>query len=148
MHRLKKLDEKGFVFLNSLLELLILMIFLPLVVLFFGFMLALEKETDAKLVEWQLFSVDLQSYITGSDSVQTINNGGGIRAIQQDVEYDIELYEHSVRKQKFKQGHEILLTQIKNCRFERTGSKLSVRVEFLNGIIEEAEYVVTPPDKQ
>lgn len=134
--------------LNSLLELLLLMIFLPLVVLFFGFMMTFAKETDAKLVEWQLFSVDLQSYIAGTDSVEIINNGGGIRIIQQDAEYDIEKYEHSVRKQKHRQGHEIMLTRVKNCHFELDGSKLSIRVEFSNGIVEETEYVVTSPQMQ
>ncbi|MDN7226830.1 competence type IV pilus minor pilin ComGF [Planococcus sp. N064] len=145
MHRIKTCDEKGFVLLNSLLELSILMIFLPIVVLFFGFMLSFSKEAEAKRVEWQLFSVELQSYLAGSDSVEIINNGGGIRAIQQSVEYDIELYEHSVRKQKFRQGHEIMLTRIKNCRFELDGQKLTVLAEFSNGVIGEADYVVTPP---
>ncbi|WKA52577.1 competence type IV pilus minor pilin ComGF [Planococcus liqunii] len=145
MHRIKTCDEKGFVLLNSLLELSILMIFLPIVVLFFGFMLSFSKEAEAKRVEWQLFSVELQSYLAGSDSVEIINNGGGIRTVQQSVEYDIELYEHSVRKQKFRQGHEIMLTRIKNCRFELDGQKLTVLAEFSNGAIEEVDYVVTPP---
>ncbi|MCP2034939.1 competence protein ComGF [Planomicrobium sp. HSC-17F08] len=145
MHRMNRLDEKGFVFLNSLLELSILMIFLPIIVLFFGFMVSFSKETHAKHMEWQLFSVELQSYLAGSDSIEIINNGGGIRTIQQSLEFDIELYDHSVRKQKFKQGHEIMLTGIKNCRFGMNGPKLTVRAEFSNGAIEEAEYVVTPP---
>ena len=145
MHRMKTMDEKGFVFLNSLLELSILMIFLPIVVLFFGFMVSFSKETHAKHTEWQLFSIELQSYLAGSDSIEIINNGAGVRTVQQSVEYDIELYDHSVRKQKFRQGHEIMLTGIKNCRFEMHGPKLTVRTEFSNGAIEEAEYVVTPP---
>lgn len=145
MHRVKKPGEEGFVFLKSLLELSILMTFLPIVVLFFGFMAGFSKESDARHVEWQLFSVDLQSYLAGIDSIETINNGGGIRTIQQSVEYDIEWHEHSVRKQKFRQGHEIMLTHIKNCRFELVGSKLIVRAVFANGMAEEAEYVVTPP---
>ncbi|MGK7377759.1 competence type IV pilus minor pilin ComGF [Planococcus sp. 1R117A] len=145
MHRIKKPDEKGFAFLNSLFELMLLMIFLPLIVLFFSFMLTFAKETNPKLLEWQLFSVDLQAYLAGSDSVQIINNGGGIRILQQSVEYDIESFEYYVRKQKFRQGHEIMLTNLKKCRFELVGTKLSVRAEFTNGIVEEAEYVVTPP---
>ncbi|WP_224075922.1 competence type IV pilus minor pilin ComGF [Planococcus chinensis] len=142
---MNRLDEKGFVFLNSLLELSILMIFLPIIVLFFGFMVSFSKETHAKHTEWQLFSVELQSYLAGSESIEIINNGGGIRTIQQSVEFDIELYDHSVRKQKFKQGHEIMLTGIKNCRFGMNGPKFTVHAEFSNGAIEEAEYVVTPP---
>ncbi|SDI24792.1 competence protein ComGF [Planococcus glaciei] len=145
MHRIKRMDEKGFVFLNSLLELTILMIFLPIVVLFFGFMVSFSKESHAKQMEWQLFSVELQSYLAGSDSIEIIDNGVGIRTIQQSQEFDIELYDHSVRKQKFRQGHEIMLTGIKNCRFGMNGPKLTIRAEFSNGAIEEAEYVVTPP---
>lgn len=145
MFRLKALGEKGFTFLGSLFELLILIIFLPLIVISFSLMMSFAKETEAGLLEWQLFASELQGYLTEIDSIEIINNGSGIRIMQQEVEYDIELYGNLIRKQKFKQGHEVMATKIKNCFFQLEGTNLMVRVEFINGPIEEAEYVFTHP---
>lgn len=140
------LNDKGFVFMHTLFDLLLMMIFLPLIVLFFGFMVSFSKETEAHLLEWQLFTTEFQSYLTAVDSLEIINSGGGIRVVQEGIEYDIELYANMVRKQKFSQGHEVMLTNIKNCRFEIRGNRILLHVQFLRGPDEEVEYVYTYPE--
>lgn len=147
MPRLKKLGERGFTFLGSLFELLILVIFLPLIVAFFGLMISMEEGTDAGSAEWQLFSFELQAYLTAADSVEMINSGSGIRIMQQEVEYDVELYSTMIRKQKFQQGHEVMATGLKSCNFIVEGTKLRVIAEFTDGRSAEAEYVYTHPQK-
>lgn len=143
MPQLNRLGERGFTLLNVLLELLILLFFLPLVVLLFSFMIHFSAETDHQTAEWHLFTADFQSYLSEVESVEIINNGGGVRIIRQAEEIDIELYDRYIRKQKFRQGHEIMLTNIKNCRFLIAGTSLTMRAELDNGAIEEAEYVFT-----
>lgn len=147
MPKLKQLDDNGFTFLGSLFELMILMAFLPLIAVFFSLMISFEKETDAGNAEWHLFSYELQTYLTKIDSIEIINNGSGIRILQQDVEYDIELYGSLIRKQKFRQGHEVMATKIKQSAFQLEGTNLKLLVEFANGRSVEAEYVYTYPEK-
>lgn len=145
---MKNLGERGFTLLNALLELMALMIFLPLIVLFFGFMAHFSSETDAQLAEWHLFAADFQGYLTEIDSIEIINNGGGVRIVRGAEEFDIEMYDRFLRKQKFRQGHEIMLTDVRDCRFMLNGPLLSVRAELYNGTVEEAEFVFTHPQEQ
>jgi competence protein ComGF len=145
MPRLKKGDEKGFLFLDSLMDLAVLMLLLPLIVLFFSFAMSFFHALNPKELEWRLFADELRVYLHGIDSIEEINNGGGIRIIQKSEEYDIESYPQLVRKQKFRQGHEVMLTGVENCLFQVEGTKLTVRAKFSNGLTEEAEYVLTRP---
>lgn len=145
---MKRIGERGFTLLNTLLELMALMIFLPLIVLFFGFMVHFSAETDSQIAEWHLFTADFQSYLVDVDSVEIINNGGGVRIVRQAEEFDIEMYDQFLRKQRFRQGHEIMLTDVRNCRFAIAGTSLVVRAELSNGTVEEAEYVFTHPKEQ
>ncbi|MGI2326592.1 competence type IV pilus minor pilin ComGF [Planococcus sp. YIM B11945] len=138
-------SEKGMLFLNSLFDLAVLLVLLPLIVLFFSFALSFSEDLDAKQLEWLLFTEDLRSYLTQVDSVEAITSGSGIRIIQQGTEYDIESYANVLRKQKFREGHEIMLTGVKTCQFLLDGDRLTVQLEFSTGQREEAEYRVTHP---
>lgn len=138
-------DEKGFSFLTAIFDLLVLMTLLPLIILFFGFAASFTEDLDPQKAEWQLFTVDLQSYLTNSDSLEIINGGTGIRVVQMGVEYDIELYTDMIRKQKGSRGHEVMLTRVKLCSFSLVGNTLRVRTEFTTGSLEEAEYAFTQP---
>lgn len=138
-------DEKGFTFLASLFELMLLMVFLPLIVLFFVFMMGFFKEADPQSAEWFLFAGELQGYLSGADSIVIINNGAGVRIVQEGDEYDIESYDKFIRKQKFRQGHEVMLTGVKAANFSLQGYNLLLRAEFTDGEILEEEYVFTHP---
>lgn len=145
MRRIAGLNEKGFSFLTAIFDLLVLMTMLPLIILFFGFAVGFTEDLDPHRSEWQLFAVDLQSYLNNSDSLEIINGGNGIRIVQMGEEYDIELYTDMIRKQKERKGHEVMLTRIRLCRFSLEGNMLKIHTEFTTGSIEEAEYVFTLP---
>src|SRR5690606_4552891 len=100
MQRVKRLDEKGFSFLTSLFDLLVLMTMLPLIVLFYGFAVSFTEDLDPHRLEWQLFTSDLQGYLNSSDSLEIINEGSGVRIVQMGEEYEIEMYTDMIRKQK------------------------------------------------
>ncbi len=136
-------DEKGFAFLGSLVDLLALMLLLPLAAIFFSFALQFSESLDPKRLEWQLFSGELKAYLQDVDSIKEIDNGRGIRLIRKGEEFDIESYPQLVRKQKFQQGHELMLTGVESCSFRIEGSTLTLKTKFLNGLTEEAEYVFT-----
>ncbi|MDN3449893.1 competence type IV pilus minor pilin ComGF [Planococcus sp. APC 3906] len=138
-------DEKGFTFLTSLFELLLLMIFLPLIVLFFVFMRGFFEEADPRAAEWFLFAGELQSYLSGAESLVIINTGAGVRIVRGIDEYDIESYDKVIRKQYFQKGHEVMLTGVKKTSFSLRGHSLLLQVEFTDGIILEEEYVFTQP---
>ncbi|EIM06184.1 hypothetical protein A1A1_12442 [Planococcus antarcticus DSM 14505] len=145
MRRIAWLDEKGFSFVTSIFDLLVLLMMLPLIVLFYGFAVSLTEDLDPHSSEWQLFAVDLQSYLNNSDSLEIINGGSGIRIIRMGEEFDIELYTDMIRKQKDRKGHEVMLTRVQLCSFSLDGNTLKVRTEFTTGSLEEAEYVFTQP---
>ena len=138
-------NEKGFTFLTSLFEMMLLMMFLPLIVLFFIFMRGFFEEADPQAAEWYLFAGELQSYLSDAESLVVINNGAGVRIVQGGNEYDIESYDKFIRKQKFRQGHEVMLTGVKKASFSLRGHSLLLQAEFTNGIILEEEYVFTQP---
>lgn len=139
------MGEKGFAFLNSLIDLMVLMLLLPLIVLFFSFAITFSEALNPKRLEWQLFTEELRVYLHQIDSIEVINNGGGIRIIQKGEEYDIESYPQVIRKQKLRQGHELMLTGVESSSFRVDGTKLKIRVKFSGGLTEEAEYVITRP---
>lgn len=145
MQRVKRLDERGFSFLTSLFDLLVLMTMLPLIVLFYGFAVSFTEDLDPHRLEWQLFTTDLQGYLNNSDSLEIINGGSGIRVVQMGEEFDIEMYTDLIRKQKARKGHEVMLTRIRRCSFSLEGDILTIRAEFSTGTLEEAEYVFTRP---
>ncbi|TWT09139.1 competence type IV pilus minor pilin ComGF [Planomicrobium sp. CPCC 101079] len=144
MPRIAK-DERGFSFIGSLVDLMVLMLLLPLIALFFTFAISFSNSLHPKILEWQLFTEELKVYLRDVDSIQEINNGGGIRISRNGEEYDIESYPQLVRKQKFRQGHEPMLTGVESCSFRVDGTKLTVHAIFSDGLTEEAEYVLTRP---
>ena len=145
MRRINRLDERGYSFITSIFDLLVLLTMLPLIVLFYSFTLSFTEDLDPHQVEWQLFAIDLQSYLNNSDSLEIIGEGSGIRVVQMEEEFDIELYTDMIRKQKERKGHEVMLTRVRLCHFSLAGNTLKVRTEFTTGSLEEAEYVFTQP---
>lgn len=143
MRRINRLDERGYSFITSIFDMLVLLTMLPLIVLFYSFALSFTEDLDPHRVEWQLFAIDLQSYLNNSDSLEIIGGGSGIRVVQMEEEFDIELYTDMIRKQKDQKGHEVMLTRVRLCHFSLAGNTLKVRTEFTTGSLEEAEYVFT-----
>lgn len=150
MRRVKKYqfangDENGLIYANALLDLVLVASLMPLIILFYLYSINFMEDLDAGRLEWRLFTADLQSYLAGVESVQGINGGTGIRIRQNGVEYDIEVYGNLIRKQKFNQGHEIMMTDVSTCGFIVEGNVLKITALLLNGTEEKSEYAITGP---
>ncbi|WP_195913927.1 competence type IV pilus minor pilin ComGF [Planomicrobium sp. YIM 101495] len=136
-------SQKGFTFLSSLTELMILLLLLPLITLFFLVAGSISEALDPKQLEWELFTADFRSYLNDVESIEVINRGTGIRTVRGEDEFAIGQYEQLIRKQRFEKGHEIMLTGVKECRFELQDGYLAVRVIFTNGLEKDEQYAVT-----
>lgn len=143
--RLAGLDESGFIYANALLDLVLVAAVLPLIILFYLYSSNFMEDLDASRLEWRLFTADLQSYLVGVETVQGINEGTGFRVRQNGVEYDIEVYGNLIRKQKFNQGHEIMMTGVSTCSFMVEGNVLKITALLQNGTEERSEYAITGP---
>lgn len=138
-------EERGFIYFNALLDLVLVAAVMPLIILFYLFAAGYMEDLEAGRIEWRLFTADLQSYLTAVESVQAINGGTGLRVVQNAVEYDIEVYGSVIRKQKFNQGHEIMMTGVSKCSFIVEGDVLRITAQLLNGSEERSEYAITGP---
>lgn len=145
MQRRLRLPESGFTFTDSLLQLSVFALLLPLIVLFFNYAAIFLKETDPEHLEWEMYKLDLISYIEDAEIVSIINNGGGIQIIKGDSRISIERYGSLLRKQRDGLGHEVMLTDVENARFTATGGFLTVAVAFENGITKEDTYAIPAP---
>lgn len=137
--------QRGFVYLNVLLDLILVAALMPLIVLFYLYTANYMEDLEAGRIEWRLFSSELQSYLSSVDSIRIINEGTGFKVVQNNEEYDIEQYGSFIRKQRFILGHEIMMTGIKNCTFSLEGNILKINVLLLNGSEERSEYAITGP---
>ncbi|MEZ0480464.1 competence type IV pilus minor pilin ComGF [Planococcus sp. SSTMD024] len=142
MHRVNIRSSKGFTFLDSLLELLAVSIMLPLAVMFYLFSSHFLMDLDSSATEFRLFTLELQQYLDGSEQVYITRDGKGLRIVRQAIVYDVELYGSVVRKRKDHQGHEIMLTDVKNSFFQIEGKRLTIQLEFQSGAKEEADYAL------
>lgn len=135
-------EEKGFVYYNALLDLVLVALLMPLIVLFYLYTAEYTKDLDGGKLEWRLFTSELQSYLSDVEDSQIINGATGLRIVQHGNEYDIEVYGSVIRKQKFNQGHEIMMTGVIKCNFVIEGDRLKVIALLTNGSEEHAEYLI------
>lgn len=145
MFFLKTMNEKGFTFLNTILDLVVLMMMLPLIVLFYSFFITLSDDLSPKHLEWQLFKEDLQNYLAEVTAIEVIDSGKGIRFVRNGEVYDIETYGNLIRKQVANKGHEVMLTNVHTCRFKVERSLVVVNVTFSDGVSEQVEYAYAYP---
>lgn len=150
MHRVspkaaKRGTEGGFIYFNALLDLVLVAAVMPLIIVFYMYSASYMEDLNAGEVEWRLFALELQSYLTAVDSIEIINEGTGFRVIQAGTEYDIEVYNSLIRKQKFNEGHEIMVTGIIKCNFSIEGQVLKITAIRSNGKEERSEYAITGP---
>ncbi|WP_422123165.1 competence type IV pilus minor pilin ComGF [Planococcus sp. X10-3] len=138
-------DERGVVYYNVLLDLILVATLLPLIVIFYLYTANYMEDMEAGNIEWRLFSAEVQSYLSSVDAVQIINDGTGFRVFRGVEEYDIELYGSFIRKQKFDKGHEIMMTGLSHCSFSLEGDVLKITALLLNGSEERYEYAITGP---
>ncbi|MFD1030711.1 competence type IV pilus minor pilin ComGF [Metaplanococcus flavidus] len=137
--------QQGYVYYNVLLDLLLVAALMPLIILFYMYTANYMEDLEAGKIEWRLFSTELQAYLHSVDSIQITHGNTGLRVVQAGVEYDIEVYGSFIRKQKFNQGHEIMMTGISQCSFQLEGDVLKITAVLLSGSEERYEYAITGP---
>ena len=137
------LNERGYTFVEALLQLVVTGLFASffiIVTIWTGYFhgTAFTKEHT----EWELFVHDLLQYMTYSQHVEVINNGKGIRIMQHEQFVHVETYKTLIRKRVDGQGHEPMLMNVRTVEFVQDGTKLTLIVEFLNGLRKERQFVV------
>ena len=93
-------------------------------------------------VEWEMFSLDMENYLSSVAELVQQKNSMGIRFTKEGSEYDIECYPSLIRKQINQIGHEPLLTGIKLCKLNAENNHIKIEVEFDSGRKEERTYEV------
>lgn len=137
------LTSKGYTLIDALFQLLVLMLFSQIIFFYTLWMkdserLFLQREEE----EWELFSLDVEQFLINVQHLEEQANQSGIRIIQNEVEYDIEFTGTQIRKQKNRLGHEPMLLHITKGEFQIIGNKLTITVEFDNGMTKERMYEV------
>jgi competence protein ComGF len=137
------LTNKGYTLIDALFQLLVLMLFSQIIFFYTLWIkdserLFLRREEE----EWELFSLDVEQYLINIQHIDEQSKHNGIRIIQDRVEYDVEFSGSLIRKQKNRLGHEPMLLHIKKGEFHFNGSKLTITVEFENGMTKERMYEV------
>lgn len=137
------LTNKGYSLIDSILQLSVLLLFSQLILFYSVWFKQVEKHfLYSENVDWEMFSVDMESYVSSVSFMQEQINHSGIRYIKDGSEYDIECYPMLIRKQKNRLGHEPMLIGVKSCDMRVIENQVVIRVEFASGRKEERTYEV------
>lgn len=129
--------SKGFTLLDALFQLVIFSMFSQLLLLF---ILVIQQWNDSFLtnehVNWEVFVQDFQQYLIQVNKI-TINNQS--MTIQYTSGEQIKINQSSdvVWMQKNNEGYIPLLFGIRQVNFSLTDDSLTMKAEFLNGIVKE-----------
>ena len=85
----------------------------------------------------------METYLNDVDDIHVQENLKVFAFIKTGDEYDIELYDTLIRKQKNRLGHEQMLLHVKSFTAKLEGPSLKLSVEFTNGIKKEHTFYVT-----
>ncbi|PZX07236.1 competence protein ComGF [Psychrobacillus insolitus] len=141
---LKRNNEQGYTLLEAILQLSVLMLFSQIFLLTVGLVFRVESTvTNPTETEWGLFVYDVERYLNDVDEIHVQEGVKGIRFHKAGDEYDIELYDTLIRKQKNRLGHEQMLLHVKSFTTKLEGQSLKLSVEFANGIKKEQTFYVT-----
>lgn len=137
------LTNKGYTLIDAIIQLAVLMLLSQLLLFYSVWFKQVEKHfLLSETIEWEMFSLDMESYLSSVESIEEQQYPSGIRIVKEGEEYDIECASTLIRKQKFRLGNEPMLTGLKLCKLEVVQNQVTVRVEFENGRNEERTYAV------
>ena len=138
------LTSRGYTFIDAILQLSVLMLFSQLILFYSVWFKQVERHFfQAEPIEWEIFSLDIESYVSSVTTLGEQLNQNGIRFMKNGEEFDIECYQSSIRKQKNRLGHEPMLTSLNSCKVQLIGDQVSIQVIFENGRNEERTYEVS-----
>ncbi|PIC88010.1 hypothetical protein CSV72_02345 [Sporosarcina sp. P20a] len=139
---MKRLNEKGYSLVESIIHLLIFTMLIQFTILFFYWQAPVEKVYQGDLLgEWELFSLELQELlevVTVVEEVKptrlTFHTKRGIITIQQ--------YDEMLRKVVNGTGHVPLLMNVKSSKFTLKDSELKLVVEMKDGMRKERTFAI------
>jgi competence protein ComGF len=138
------LTSRGYTFIDAILQLSVLMLFSQLILFYSVWFKQVERYFfHAEPIEWEIFSLDIESYVSTVTTMGEQLNQNGIRFVKNGEEFDIECYQSSIRKQKNRLGHEPMLTGLNSCKVLLIGDQVIIQVVFENGRNEERTYEVS-----
>ncbi|PUB12654.1 competence type IV pilus minor pilin ComGF [Paenisporosarcina sp. OV554] len=138
------LTSRGYTFIDAILQLSALMLFSQLILFYSVWFKQVERYFfHAEPIEWEIFSLDIESYVSTVTTMGEQLNQNGIRFVKNGEEFDIECYQSSIRKQKNRLGHEPMLTGLNSCKVQLIGDYVIIQVDFENGRNEERTYEVS-----
>ncbi|WP_313893831.1 competence type IV pilus minor pilin ComGF [Psychrobacillus sp.] len=145
---LNKLNEGGYTLLESIIQLSVLLLFSQLFTLTIGLLFKAEDYVTNPIdTEWALFIRDVESYLNDVEILTIQREDIGVRFRKGEEEFDIELYQDLIRKQKNRLGHEQMLLRVKSISTTLDGPFLRFSVEFTNGVKKEHTFYVTYREK-
>jgi competence protein ComGF len=138
------LTSRGYTFIDAILQLSVLMLFSQLILFYSVWFKQVERYFfHDEPIEWEIFSLDIESYVSTVTTMGEQLNQNGIRFVKNGEEFDIECYQSSIRKQKNRLGHEPMLTGLNSCKVLLIGDQVIIQVVFENGRNEERTYEVS-----
>lgn len=122
-------NELGFTYVSMLLALTIIAITLP----FFGYLLQITNQLNSSYDELsaQQFFQFLRDEVISSEDLIIENNR--IILIQGDFEVTIEQYGNLIRRQVSRQGHEILLRDVKDLIIDPNPYGIKITINSIEG---------------
>lgn len=141
---LKGNKEAGYTLIEGIIQLSVLMLFSQVFAITVGLLHKVEDNvTNPTEIEWALFIQDVETYLNHVEIIMVQREDMGIRFRKNEEEFDIEIYENLIRKQKNRLGHEQMLLHVKSISVNLEGNSLKFAVEFMNGIKKEHTFYVT-----
>lgn len=144
-------NERGFTLLESLLQLIVLVLFTSISVLLILWAKDIQNIDQIKHdINWELFVYDLQQYNQNSLSGAVLSS----KLIKfepandaENREFFFELPGNHIRKRSNKGGNEIMLPFAKQLHFEQQGSEILMKVVTEDGKLRERILVLPLPQQ-
>ncbi|MER2088763.1 competence type IV pilus minor pilin ComGF [Sporosarcina sp. JAI121] len=136
-------NERGYTFLESIFQLVILAIFLHLFLMFFFWKSSIEqKYFDYASTEFELFSADMQHLLSDVSELRLIEEGSSIRLRNSRGLINIEQSGTVLRKRVDQTGHVPYITNVRAVTYTFDGTTLTARVTMLDGTLKVRGFAV------
>lgn len=136
-------DDRGFTLIESILQLMIFVVFIHLVILFVFWKEPIERQyNDMLKTDFELFVLDLQASIVDVEDFQIHDDNRGIRFLTTRGRINIEYRRGVIRKRIDELGHIPLLTEVETAQFNTDGTRLFVDVIMLDGTRKERIFAI------
>lgn len=139
--------QKGFTLIEALFQLVVFALFTQLAI---GFYLLIQHWNASffteESIEWEIFIQDFQQYLLEIEEIY--QTGNALYIVDSSAEnIKIDKISDVLRLQINNKGYVPLLIGIKNVDFSISDPFLTVKIEFLNGIVKERELFIQYVEK-